>query len=295
MPGAWRSLRPHVLLTRRLQSVARRCGGVPVNVLRLLRFASARLVARIPTDCITDEYGFSFGARGWHYFRALIAEHERRPDAPLEETTYYRFFQHERVRSIRYLDDLLFLHCPVRQEARFRFYFGTYPWGGWTRTDSAAGGMPWGHHYDRQEGQTTRDLYGYRRNPWYQPGDPHPLRIEWADPIRLHHAIKRGYRPLLHGAAYPSIVLLVRADGAVRAVRYDGNHRLSVLAHLGHDPITVWIDRATIQHVREADVDRWYYVARGLCSRQRALEIFAAFFELTGRERITSLGLPSIY
>jgi len=47
--------------------------------------------------------------------------------------------------------------------------------------------------------------------------------------------------------------------------------------------------------VRETDVERWHYVKQGLCTPDEALDIFHAFFELNGRERITSLGLPSVY
>jgi hypothetical protein len=42
-------------------------------------------------------------------------------------------------------------------------------------------------------------------------------------------------------------------------------------------------------------VEQWYYVSRGLCSPERALAIFDAFFELDGSERAAHLRLPKPY
>ena len=57
----------------------------------------------------------------------------------------------------------------------------------------------------------------------------------------------------------------------------------------------VLLSRSTIGVVREQDVNSWYYVKRGLCSADDALDIFQAFFELNGRERIQFLKLPGTY
>jgi hypothetical protein len=265
------------------------------GILACLSLAAKRKLIRLPISTLTDEYAFSYGPDGWHYFRALLAEYERNRDVDPEQTSFYRFFCHERVRSIRYLEDVLFLHDEDRRAPTdgFRFYFGTYPWGGWGKDEGTVGGKPWGHHYDRVEKTCTRDLFGFRRNPWYQPGDTYPLDIEWNQTIKLYHSLLQGYFPLAYGTL-PSVVLLVRRNGAIRAVRRNGNHRLSILSHLGRKSVTVWIAPDSIEVVREADVDQWYYVERGLCSREHALDVFNAFFDLTGRERIEYLGLPTV-
>ncbi len=76
----------------------------------------------------------------------------------------------------------------------------------------------------------TRDLHGYRRNPWYEPGDTYPLQVEWKWSIELYRSIKGGlFRPLRYGS-FPSVVLLVRRDGEIRGVRYNGQHRLAILS-----------------------------------------------------------------
>jgi hypothetical protein len=269
---------------------------VSVGALRFAALTVAGRVRRIPMECVMDEYAFSLGSQGWHYFRALLAEYDRDPDIPLDNTTFYRFFRDERIRSLRYLDDLLFLHDPAKRARNtgFKFYFGTYPWGDfWTRY-AVVGGKPWGYHYDVTEGRETRDLYGYRQNIWYEPGDTHPLAFEWQHTIKLYHRLKRGYFPGLYGS-FPEVVLLIRTDGDMRAVRCEGHHRLSVLSHLGRDRVTVSIPSTSLSVIRESEVEQWYYVRNGRCSAEHALDIFTAFFELNGRERLEYLGLPPVY
>jgi hypothetical protein len=277
-----------------------------------LRFLRSGSLKRLPVDLITNEFAFSFAAEGWHYLRALVAEYDRDSDIRLEDTIFWRFFQDERVRSVHYLNDVLYLHDPARQtgDGDFRFYLGTYPWG-----DHVSGG-PWGIHFDRVEGARTRDIYGDSRNPWYDPGARPPLEIEWRETIRTFDSIRKGYRPWLHGSL-PQVTLLVRRDGDFRAVRYNGQHRFARLAHLGRRKISVlvpsassitaelasWPTASTAPKlvterdvvVHENDVEKWYYVKRGLCSVEQALEIFDAFFELDGSERAAALGLPRGY
>jgi hypothetical protein len=263
--------------------------------VKYLGLMLAGRLRRIPMELVMDEYAFSLAPDGWHYLRALVAEYDRYPGIRLEDSTFFRFFQDERIRGVRYLNDVLFLHETHRQARHeFKFYFGTYPWGDfWTRY-SVMGGKPWGYHYDRIEGKDTRDLYGYRRNPWYQPGDVHALQAEWNQTVRLFASLRTGYRPRWHGS-FPEVVLLLRADGALRAVRCEGHHRLSILSYLGHGEVTVVIPTNSLAVVKEVEVDQWYYVKKGLCGREDALAIFHAFFSVNGRERIQYLGLDPVY
>ena len=281
------------------------------SVADSVRYVSAGTLKRLPFESITNEFAFSFAAGGWNYFRSLVAEYEKDPNIDLDKTTFFRFFQHERVKSVRYLNDLLFLHDPERQRRGFKFYLGTYPWG-----DNVGGG-PWGHYHDSLTGKNTRDLYGYRNNIWYQPGDRRPIELEWSKTVQLYESLKGNrYSPFRY-RDLPEVTLLVRRDGVIRAMRYNGQHRMSILSQLGHRKITALVPSArsmteslatfptvtdlpkiVYAHeviVRETDVERWHYVKQGLCTPDEALDIFHAFFELNGRERITSLGLPSVY
>jgi hypothetical protein len=160
-------------------------------------------------------------------------------------------------------------------------------------------------------------LYGYRANIWYEPGDKYPIELEWKKTVGLYESVKESrYQPLRH-RDLPEVTLLIRRDGAVRAVRYNGQHRLSILSHLGHKRVTAFVPSAraindslktwtSFSHlpkivypneivVREADVREWPYVKQGLCTVDQALEIFNAFFELNGRERVRYLEIPHVY
>jgi hypothetical protein len=284
------------LQNRDLQTVARNWRLVLSGPLKYLRSAFAGRLVRIPARLIVDEYAFSLAPEGWHYFRALVAEYEKDPNVLLENTTFFNFFQQERVKSIRTLNDLLFLHDPEKRARRegFQFYFGTYPWGDWGKKESLVGGKPFGYYYDRIEGKMTRDMYGFRTNPWYQPEDPVPLWFEWEKTIRLYRSLRRGYFPVIYNS-FPTVILLERRNGEMRAVRREGNHRLSILSHLGYEQLTVEISPESIEIVREADLANWYYVKNGICSPEQARCIFDAYFELNGRERIEFLGLPPVY
>jgi hypothetical protein len=276
-----------------------------------VQYVSAGTLKRIPIDLVTNEFAFSFAPEGWNYFRSIVAEYEKNPGVDPESSTFFRFFLDDRVQSVRYLNDLLFLHDPDRRARGFKFYLGTYPWG-----DNVGGG-PWGHHFDAVSGRNSRDLYGYRRNIWYQPGDMHPVELEWKKTVKMYETLRSSrYRPFRHRDLL-EITLLVRRDGALRAVRYNGQHRFSILSHLGHKRVTALIpsarsmteslatfptqtDLPKIVHaheiiVHETDVENWHYVKHGFCTPHDALEIFHAFFELNGRERIAHLGLPSVY
>ncbi len=279
-------------------------------LVRRSRYLSSGTLKRLEMRFITNEFAFSFADDGWNYFRALVAEYERKPHLKLEDSAFHRFFEHERVKSVRYLNDLLFLHQPEKRDRGFQFALGTYPWG------DHVGGGPWGRHFDRMEGKSTRDLYGPGANIWYEPGDPHAMQLEWEQTIGAYQAIRQGYHPLRSGQL-PEVTLLIRRDGETRAVRYNGQHRLAVLSHLGRQRLTVLVPSARSINasletwpsvsrlpkvvcdgeivVREDDVERWSYVARGLCPREQALEIFHAFFEMNGRERVNFLGIPSVY
>jgi hypothetical protein len=271
---------------------------ITLGLIKRLKLAYNGKLVKIPIRLISDDYGFSLAPEGWHYFRSLIVEYEKNPNISLDETIFFQFFQHEKIRSLRYVNDLLFLHKPSKrfQVEGFNFYFSTCPWGDSTKNCSFSGlFQPWGHYHDFVESKMTRDLFGYRQNIWYQPGDRYPLELEFNHFKYIYNSIQsRGYSPMYFGSL-PEVILLVRCNGEWRALKHDGHHRLTVLSHLGHDKVTVAIPPECIEVVHEAEVEQWYYVKRGLCSAEQALEIFNTHFELNGRERLEYLGLSSVY
>jgi hypothetical protein len=227
------------------------------EINRLKRTLRGALI-QVPMRRLTTEYAFSLAPEGWNYIRALVAETAAQPEICLDHTVFFRFFQNEQVRSVGDLNDILFLHDPIKRSGQnnHRFYFGTYPWGHWTRRGSAQGGYPWGQHYDHQAHTMTRDLHGYRRNPWYEPGDRYPLDIEFEQTRALYHSLKTGYEPRRYGS-FPTVVLMVRRDGDWRAVRENGHHRLSILSHLAHETVSVMVPKDSGAVVHEADAEQW--------------------------------------
>jgi len=241
----------------------------------------------IPTDLITDEFAFSLEPNGWNYYCSLIEDYKRNPNTNLESTLYYKFFQDERIKSIAYLNDILFFSLPNTKSINieYKFYLGTWPWGGMTEIESLEGGTPFGIHYDHNEGKTTRDLWGYGRTLWYEPGERYTLEYEMDLTTKTYNALKKGYHPLYYNS-FPSITLLIRIDGQMRALMYDGHHRLTALKVLGYKKLMVEVAHV----VKETEVEDWYYVRNGYCTKEEALEIFNAFFELNGKERLIYLG-----
>lgn len=242
----------------------------------------------IPIAAITDEFAFSLAANGWNYYCALVAEHDNHPQLLLQQSQFHQFFHAPEIATVKLLDDILFLHQPEKRSDpdRYRFYLGTYPWGGLSDPQNYPGGTPFGWYYDQISGAMTRDLWGYRQTLWYKPDDDFTLGLEWNYTLQTYYSLKQGYRPLLYGS-FPSVALLVRADGTSRAIMVDGHHRLCILRQLGYEQVAVEVT----QIIKETEVESWHYVKQGYCRPAQALEIFHAFFELTGQERVQYLNL----
>jgi hypothetical protein len=257
------------------------------DVLKFAKLALTGKLKQIPVSVITDEFAFSLAPNGWNYYCELVSEHEKHPERLPQHTTFYQFFQRQEIVAVQQLADILFLHDPEKRALAqlYPFHLGTYPWGGLFTPDRHPEGTPFGWYYDLVSGAMTRDLWGYKQSLWYKPDDVFTLGLEWNYTIQNYYSLSQGYRPLLYGS-FPSVALLVRADGNLRAVMVDGHHRLCILKHLGYEQVTVEVTRV----VSEKDVQNWHYVTKGHCSPEQALKIFHAFFELTGQERLLHLG-----
>ncbi len=258
------------------------------QIIGFLKMILQRRLIQLSMNQITDEFGFSLADDGWNSYYSLLKEFSNNPDISLEETTFFQFFNHPEINTIESLEDLLWIH--QREEPSeltgFKFYLGTWPWGGITSEESEVGGTPFGWYYDQVEGKMTKELWEYGRNLWYQPDDRYTLEVEWNLTLEILRILQKGYHPLWH-LSYPEVTLLVRQNGEKKALMGDGHHRLAVLSFLGFEKVAVNVR----QIVLETEVENWYYVKNGLCSREKALQIFHAFFNINGRERANYLGL----
>lgn len=259
------------------------------NSLKYSKLAVTGQLISFPMAQITDEFAFSLASEGWNFYSSVLSEYDQNPHISWDETTLFRFFNSESIKSVRSLNDLLFLHQPQKQSQSFQFYLGTWPWGGLTKADTRQGGTPFGWYYDQIEGKMTKELWGYGRNLWYEPGDRYTLEVETELTLKLYASVKKSYQPFLH-LSFPSVTLLVRQDGEMRGLIVDGHHRLCILSHLNYEQVTVAVE----QVIKETEVEQWFYVKQGYCQPEQALEIFQAFFDINGRERLDYLAIGQI-
>jgi len=270
--------------------IGRKLSKISYRLSKFMIWYLQRKLIQIPIDIITDEFAFSLEPQGWNFYCSLMEDYERNPKINIESTQFFKFFQHERIKSSTYLNDLLFFNRTDKKlkNNEYRFYLGTWPWGGMTEIESLEGGTPFGIHYDHIEEKMTKDLWGSDRNLWYEPGNRYTLEFEMDLTIKTYNALKKGYRPLYYNS-FPSVTLLIRLDGQKRALMYDGHHRLTALKVLGYKRVMVEVAHV----VKETEVEDWCYVRNGYCTKEEALEIFNAFFELNGKERLIYLDLDN--
>ena len=243
--------------------------------------AARRRLIRMPIEEITDEFGFSLSAGGWHPLVEALQNYDRQPLQPVETTRFGRFFLDEKTNAVRNLNDLFDL---TRRPAGFGslppFWLGTYPWGGLDADAIGGPGPAFGWAHDEALGVDTADLWGHGRTLWYRPANRHTISNERHLTVELYRSIRRRYSPV-KARGFPRVTLLVGEDGRRRAVIVDGHHRLAVLAHLGARAVTVEIEGA----IEVGRVDQWYYVRNGHCTPDEAMRFFDAFFVLDGSER----------
>lgn len=108
---------------------------------------------------------------------------------------------------------------------------------------------------------------------------------------RTLYSIRRdGYRPRESGGIVAR--KLERIDGAECFLILDGNHRLSVLAALGHETVEVTYLPSSI--LREAHAHRWRQVAGGPFNESDARAVLNAYFCGNPRWRVTDAPAPII-
>lgn len=207
-----------------------------------------------PAEC-RSLFAASFGDEGWHHIRATLKEVDVNPSITYEQTALYRFLTGFRPISIsEFVDHSQELSLPLF----------VYPWGTF-RTGEAA---------------TSKDPVTSR---FCGPSSEQFVADEFDRIVRLYAQLRvTGYRPYTFPHSFISGTWLERLDGRRVFVVLQGNHRLAVLAHLGHQQIAVRPLRGWLWRIREADVRSWLLVRSGRCSVAHALSIFALFFNCDG-------------
>ena len=240
-----------------------------------------RLVV-VPISRCVNHYAFPYTVcNGWNYFVDLAREINALPRVAAEETRCFRFFQ--RVSASHYTDALSF-HDPALMSTLPKIPYGSYPWG---TLESEVIPNP-RHFHDRRTQLSSHVCI------WYDKGSRTrtALFAEYEKFRRMLDSLKHGYRPALSRGICPTVRLLVSISGDVRFLAEDGDHRLSVLAALGHENVCV---RVAGSPVCESEVEEWAYVRGKLLSGADAARVFRLYFELTGTERAIAAGISPLY
>lgn len=228
-----------------------------------------RELFQVPLAICTNFLAFSYARTGWNCLTALLREYRFNPRLGYRDSVLYRFHQ-------RYQPGDMFTLVEHRPGVCFRPPVGVFPWASFYLEASRTGGRPKDPRFSRVLGPSSDQL----------------IEWEFAQTVHLYERIRRrGYRPWTHESGFLTGVLLVRRDGARRFVVIDGTHRCAILSVLGYEEIAARYAPGCYRTLHEDDVEGWYYVQRGHCSREDALAYFHAFFELDGSERARSLGL----
>ena len=243
---------------------------------------SRNYLVSVPLTLCTNQYAFSYGSHGWHYWRDLVIQFREDPDNSIEQMRYYKFFQRCQTSSYTCLmsfhDENLRANLP-------RLPFGSYPWGNFDSQFS-----PDTDRFDDTSKDRSNQNY-----MWFETGSTvdKVLRKEFEVTVRLLKSIVRiGYRPKItsRNSPFPVCTILKERSGDVRFVQMSGAHRLAVLSALGHTRAVVQFDLDRYPPILEEEVENWPYVRNGLISKSAALRFFNLYFSLNGTERASALG-----
>jgi hypothetical protein len=252
-----------------ITSYLKRCDPL-YQVLRTAAIYGQGQLCRVPLGICTNPMGFSFAPTGWNYLVEQLKQFDRGGAATLEDTLLYEY--HQRYQP----QDMSDLPMAAGMQVHFKPGLSVYPWGSFRIEDSRRGG-------------TVKDAHSSR---FYGPSSAALVERDLANLRELYRSLKTdGYKPWRRGNSFIGGVFLERSDGQRKFVILQGNHRTAVLSYLGQQNMTVRYLKGHFRRIREDDMNDWYYVRSGLCSREDAKAYFHAFFRLDGRERARKMGL----
>lgn len=232
------------------------------------KFTKHPVISTVPIEICTGYFGFQF--RGWHYLVELLKEYDTNRELQFDKSVIKKFHSHYKPQNgydfVRhYADDVQF--CPP---------FGIFPWGTFVADSNVDGGA-------------AKDPV---RTRFCGPSSDELIKSEFENTIGIFKSIREeGYQPWRR--TFVSGTFLKRNNGDLRYVVTQGNHRMAVLSHLGYESVLVRELPLQYKTINEEDVDSWYYVRNGECSREDALAYFNAYFELSGFEQAGSVCLLS--
>ncbi len=243
-----------------------------INVTKL--FLKKNLIS-VPIEDCSNQYAFSYGDNGWHYFKDLAIQIINNPDVNYTKTKYYKFFNNCNCSSY---SSLMTLHDQYLRSNLPDIPFGSYPWGSFDSRENLS-------YEDFKDKSKNRKMQYYM---WFESGCDFQkvLHREYKAIFDLIKSIiVNGYNPKYSCYMLPIAVIMKKKSGEVKIIQRDGAHRLSVLSALGFKRITMQLDPIRYPPILEEDVGNWFYVKNGLITKLHALKIFELYFQLNGKER----------
>jgi hypothetical protein len=241
--------------------------GSAVDIVRyyaaraLLSTVRRNELRTIPLAHCVNPLGFAF-SEGWHHLVEFLRANPSLPEDGGDFGLLRSYFASysPAVMSV--------LPAAAGKQVSFSPPFFTYPWGNFRL------------HY--HHGIPVKDIMTTR---FCGPLPEERIRAEAMAMVRLARRLASvGYRPWTYPNTFIGGVLL-RRETEERFVVLQGNHRVAALSFLGAESIETRSMKGYWRVLSKDQVDSWYYVANGKCSREDALAYFDMFFVLNGTER----------
>ncbi len=216
-----------------------------------------------------DNFGFGYGADGWHPFVEQIKEMSIRPETKYEGDSplwkYYFLFRPKSLQAALMGESIIDV-SPISDKL--------LP-------------LPW----ETRFGQTIME----NRDQHYFFG-PYPTDAGKALTKKLlnHYELAKGsgYHPSAFNDSYISGYLL-KTDKDYRFVVCHGHHRLAALAALGYTKIrcSIFDDKDFPGLVNIQALTKWPHVKNRVYTQEAAKTVFYSFFKNNGRERAIEASL----
>lgn len=232
----------------------------------LLRTVRRNTIRKVEMDQCVNPFGLSFGQDGWHFLVEYLRELHFTHTLSLNESILYHYHKQYQPVSMKELVTSAGMHV------EFDPGFLRYPWGNF-KTD-----------FDHRLAEKDRF-----RSRFCGPSDDELIKAEARNLVELRDYMKcTGYNPWKSPYGFIGGVFLVKENADYRFVILQGNHRVSVMSYLGIKCFEVRFLPYHFHYIDQKDIDEWYYVKRGICTKQDARKYFDAFFILNGKERASS-------
>lgn len=225
------------------------------NIYRLLTAAKYQANIRFNEAC--SIFGASFGGDGWHHIRKTLQEYDDNPDVDYRDTTMYVFLKYFTPSSICNLIE-------GDSNKRCELPMFVYPWGTFQKNVT----------FSNKDPSLSR---------FCGPSSDAFIKNEFECTIALYKKLKKtGYQPWKYGNTFIGGTFLINEVGERRFIVLQGNHRMSIFAHLGYECIAVREAKEFVDQIRESNKLDWLLVKSERCTQNIAEDVFHMFFKENG-------------